>query len=97
MSRIERLKVAALTAATLAASVCGILACTTHILGPTDIAALRDSVELDCRITQISDALDAGRVRAFARAAAAGSLGVLERSGAGIDAGASAMPCGAAK
>lgn len=69
--------------------------CMTHLLGDTDTGAVRDSLELNARIYQASDA---GKVRAFARAAYCSDLGVLTRSGAApvYDAGAP-IPCEVAK
>ena len=58
--------------------------CTTHVLGPADVASLRDSLELDAREYQ---GLDGGLLRAYARAAYCSDRAVLDRSGAAPDAG----------
>jgi len=69
--------------------------CTTHVLGPTDTAALRDSLELEGRIYRETDG---GRIRAYARGSYCSDLSVLTRSGAApVDAGIAPIECGVPK
>lgn len=89
--RLSRLDAIVLGAVTAITAWFGITACTTHVLGPTDIAALKDSLELEGRIYCGSDG---GMTRAFARGAFVSDRDVLARSGVVVDAGPACDPPG---